>query len=144
MLLLSIHEEHVYNILAGKKTVELRKQYPRQLAVGETVLVYQTGLGIVATFNAVAIEQQEKNLFWKIHQDKCGVTKETYDQYFACHRLAVGIFIDNISIISPTILLAEIRQQIPNFHPPQGYYYPKSVWFNKINRNIRWMQSSLF
>jgi predicted transcriptional regulator len=41
-LLVSLHPHHAFNILTGKKTVELRRRFPEQHTRGALVLIYST------------------------------------------------------------------------------------------------------
>jgi len=124
MLFLSIHPRYVEMILAGTKTIELRRQRPRDI-VGDWIAVYATTpvrclKGIVQVKEVHIAGVQE---LWREFQSQAGISKKDYEFYFSGIEQAVGIELANPVSFTKPISLCDLRKEWPGFQPPQGFRY---------------------
>lgn len=108
--MISIRPEFVSGIIAGTKTVEVRRSIVR-LPVGSTLWVYSTlPVGaIVATATLSHVEYDSPNKLWTKFRHSVGILKENFDQYFNNCPLGTAIILSNVEEIIP-IPLDEIRE----------------------------------
>lgn len=139
ILLLSIKPEYAEKILAGKKTVELRRVRTR-LETGDLVLVYVTSpqQNLVASLEVerVITENlpQKKKDFWEKVRDEAGITYQDFQRYYQGASLGVAIFFSgNIHIFDKPIKLTTLKKKLPAINPPQSYRYITDYEFKVIN-----------
>lgn len=125
VLLLSIHPQHGEEILAGRKTVELRKVRPRVMGEGDIVLLYFSSpeKALVGAFciDSIVVDEPE-NLWNQLGQATC-VSENDYREYFADSKRACGIVVDKAWRFHERITLTELRARLPGFVPPQSFKY---------------------
>ncbi len=139
ILLLSIKPEYAKKILAGKKTVELRRVRTR-LEAGDLVLVYVTSpqQNLVASLEVerVITENlpQNKKDFWEKVKDKAGITYQDFQRYYQGASLGVAIFFNNKNIFNNPIKLTTLKKKLPTINPPQSYRYITDNEFKVISK----------
>lgn len=118
--ILSIRPTYANQILAGSKTIELRKS-SMGLCKGDIVLVYASAPEqcIALWFRINSIEEATVPEMWERHKDHLGISHRDYAEYFADTDLAVGLHIGEVHPIAP-IPLRQIESLVPGFVPPQG------------------------
>jgi predicted transcriptional regulator len=118
--ILSIKPIYANQILAGTKTIELRKA-PMGLTSGDVILVYSSApeQRLTFWFQIKAVEILTVEEMWNRHQAKLGIDHEDYCSYFSELDLAVGFHVGKLNKLSP-ISLREIEEVVPGFVPPQG------------------------
>lgn len=120
-VILSIKPEYARRIVAGTKTIELRRS-PMGMESRDVVLVYLSApdqcLGF--WFRIARIETLPVNVMWDRYQNRLGIEREPYDEYFEGATTATGLHVSEVHPLSPEISLTEIRALVPNFTPPQG------------------------
>jgi predicted transcriptional regulator len=123
-LFISIKEEFTKKILAGQKSIELRKARPNILS-GDYVIIYCTSpiKAIVGTAKVEGIISHTPREMWKLHSDKLGIDKKGFDQYFNNANKAVGIVLTKPRKLTQKIDLKRIQKQHPKFSPPQTFKY---------------------
>jgi len=114
----------VDRILAGEKTVELRRQRPRDVT-GQQVVLYATTpekqlKGIARVTEIRTLPPQ--NLWHFVEHQGC-VSHDEYQRYFAGSDQAVGIFLADAIAFEHPLSLETLRQAWPGFQPPQGFRY---------------------
>ena len=126
MLLLSIHPRYVDLILAGDKTVELRRRRPR--IKSGPALIYATAprMELVAAFHIERVIVGPLGMLWKSVQDRVGVSRAEFNRYYQGLAAGVGIEIANVREFGP-YSLDELRTAWEGFHPPQGFRYVDSA-----------------
>jgi predicted transcriptional regulator len=124
MLFLSIHPQFVEKIMAGEKTIELRRRRPRS-AAGEWIAVYATtperclrGIVQIKEVRVGGVRDM-----WHYSRTQAGVTKQEFESYFYDCEQAVGIVLENAMSYLEPVPLEQLREMWPNFHPPQGFRY---------------------
>src|SRR5437879_9427919 len=118
--ILSIKPTYANQILAGSKTIELRKS-AMGLTAGDVVLVYSSApeQRIVFWFCIKEIEALSVSEMWDRYASSLGIAHEDYLTYFSDAPEAVGLHIGDVHPIIP-IPLTTIEHLVPGFVPPQG------------------------
>lgn len=124
MLLLSIRPRFADAILAGTKTVELRRQVPR-LAPRDEVLVYSTVPtgAVVGSFTVEEVVQFPLRELWRRFGPNAGVSRVEFNDYFSGLETGVGIHIRSVQRFESPVSLLALRKLWPGFHPPQSFRY---------------------
>lgn len=139
VLLLSIRPQHGEQILAGRKKVELRKVRPKVVGQGDLVLLYFSApeKALVGAFWIDSIVVDEPQQLWlRIGQAAC-ISKDRYRKYVGATKRVCGILIDKVWRLHEEISLAELRNRIPGFSPPQSFKYLKPKEVHAILRPTR-------
>lgn len=135
--IISIKPIYVNLILAGSKTIELRKS-PMGLNTRDVVLVYSSApeQRIVFWFRIEKIETFSVAEMWERYQNCLGISYENYNSYFASANNATGFHIGEIHKLKP-MHLDELQRLVPGFVPPQGM-----IWIREaIGRYERLLQN---
>jgi predicted transcriptional regulator len=118
--ILSIKPVYANQILAGTKTIELRKSV-MGLSAGDVILVYSSApeQRIGFWFRVKEIESLPVDQMWQRHHERLGIGHEGYVEYFSRTRTAVGFHLGELHPLLP-VPLEEIQRLVPGFVPPQG------------------------
>ena len=118
--ILSIKPVYANQILAGTKTIELRKS-SMALTEGDVILVYSSSpeQSLAFWFRVKAVETLPVELMWNQHHKRLGIQKDDYMAYFDGLEVAVGFHVGELQSIEP-IHLRQIENLVPGFVPPQG------------------------
>ena len=118
--ILSIKPVYANQILAGTKTIELRKS-SMALSEGDVILVYSSSPDQILAFwfRVSEIETLPVESMWSRYSRRLGIPKEDYMAYFAGLDVAVGFHVGEVQSIEP-IHLRQIEKLVPGFVPPQG------------------------
>ena len=133
ILLLSIRPKFSFKIFRGEKTVELRRVRPA-VGHGDLVLVYTSSpeCSLTGAFLVGEILAGTPKKIWPHVISSGGVTRDEFDQYFNGAETAYAIGIQKAWTFDKPVCLAELRAQIPRFHPPQSYRYMTPADFSSI------------
>lgn len=139
ILLLSIKPEYASKIFSGEKTVELRRVRTR-LIQDDIVFVYVSSptKALVGLFEVEKIIQEKIELqqdiktYWNLVYEKAGISSRDFEKYYQGASFFVGIFLRNPKKFDVSVNLENLRQQIPEFTPPQSYRYLKQQEFEKF------------
>lgn len=124
VLFLSVHPKYAEAILAGKKTVELRKQPPR-VNPGDWVLIYATSpqKQLLGKCRISKIVQNCPDRIWRRYARKTFVSRDKFLNYFENRSIGTAIELESPTTLNVPISLETLREVIPGFQPPQGYRY---------------------
>ncbi|PWU11123.1 MAG: hypothetical protein C5B50_24050 [Verrucomicrobia bacterium] len=123
--ILSIKPIYANQILAGSKTIELRKS-SMGLRAGDVILVYSSApeQKLSFWFRIECVEKLPVREMWSKHHQTLGINEEDYLAYFLDVPLAVGFHVGAVHPLRP-IHLAEVEELVPGFVPPQGIIWLK-------------------
>lgn len=123
-LLLSVRPVFADQIMAGSKTVELRRIRPTA-DPGTQVLVYSSSptMALVASALIERIEVRTVQAQWPRVRMSAGIAKRDYFNYFAGAETSVAIWLAEVRPLRRGIVLEELRERWPWFRPPQSYCY---------------------
>lgn len=123
ILFLSIRPRFAEAIMAGEKTVELRRSR-MQATPGSQVLLYSSSpvKAVVATAVLERVDAHGPEELWSRSGAVSAVTKAEFDEYFAGAERAYGLHLDNIASLPEPISLRELRDGL-GVEPPQSFRY---------------------
>jgi predicted transcriptional regulator len=122
MLLLSIHPRYVDAILAGSKTVELRRRRPRIESGKALIYASAPRMELVASFRVAKIVRAPLGSLWQAVRHVAGISRQEFDAYFSGLQSGVAISIADVTEFGP-VPLDDLRAAWDGFHPPQGFRY---------------------
>ena len=124
ILLISIRPEFSDLIFSGRKTVELRRTKP-SLTAGDLVIVYTSSPSceLTGAFEVKKVDCGRPGSLWRKVRNSCGISKATYNAYFAGASTAFGIQIKKAWRLETPLKLESMRKRLSAFHPPQTYRY---------------------
>ncbi len=128
--LLSLHPRFASAILAGEKTVELRRS-----AFADDVshmVVYCTApmQRVVGWFAVEGIDRDRPSMLWRRHRDATGVTAAEFKEYFLGTDTGAAIKVGDVSVLTRPASLDEIGPM----SPPQSYSYMEPGHFHRLRR----------
>lgn len=118
--ILSIKPVYANQILAGTKTIELRKT-SMGLGPRDVVLVYSSApeQRIAFWLRIEQVESLPPDDMWARYRERLGIDREDYDAYFSDTTTATGLHVGEVHPVDP-VGLEQIRQAVSGFVPPQG------------------------
>ena len=133
LLLLSVRPRFAALILAGTKTIELRRVRPR-VDPGDGVLLYVSSpvMALMAYSTVERVFEGSPAKLWEQVRSRAGVTRREYDEYFRGAARGVGIVLGALDRFSRAVPLSELRERWPGFHPPQSFRYLDSQAFEDM------------
>ena len=95
-ILLSIHPEHVKNIMSGKKQYEFRKVKCTKHI--DKIIIYSTYpvMKVVGEAEVVDIIVNTTETVWKQTASYSGITKQFFSDYFYNHKKAIAYKLGNV------------------------------------------------
>jgi predicted transcriptional regulator len=123
-VVLSVRPRHAANIIAGNKTVELRRRRPTCVRQGSLVLIYscQPDQAIIGVARVRDVQRMlVKRLWTRVREHAC-VSKAEFDGYFANVAEGYAFFLEDVIEATPTIKIDELRERF-GFLPPQSFRY---------------------
>lgn len=123
-IVFSIHPQHVDNILAGKKTVELRRRFSSKVSPGTRVLIYSTSptKALTGVAEIREINQLALSTLWKRYRSVAGIQKKEFENYFSGLKEGYAISLSSVKQLRRQVSLTELRERV-GFRPPQSYQY---------------------
>ena len=121
-ILISVRPRHVDSIVCGEKTVELRRR-SLQLSPGCRVWIYTTlpRGAIEATAIVRTVVSDRPSVIWRKYGHLSGITKSEFYEYYNGVNVAYAIVFSSVEKLIVSLALAEIRQHLGQFHPPQFF-----------------------
>jgi predicted transcriptional regulator len=117
--IISIHPGYADAILAGTKTIELRRRVPK-LTTGSLLWIYATRPtgAVVGVVTVQDVAKAHPTTIWKKHRNGTGVDHEAFRAYFEGTQEAVAILLTAARRVGP-ITIEQLRRIRDRFHPPQ-------------------------
>lgn len=121
-ILMSVRSEYVSKILAGEKTVELRRR-SLKVAPGTRVWIYSKAPNGAVRACAViaAIVTGKPNCLWRKFRSRAGVTRREFRAYFGTVDEGCALLLADVVGLEKDISLGAMRKKVSSFHPPQFY-----------------------
>lgn len=117
--IISIHRGYADAILAGTKTVELRRRLPALLPETRLWIYATKPVGAVIGFATVLeLDKATPATIWRRYRSDAGVDYSSFKEYFNGTHEAVAILLSAVKRIKP-IDISQLRQVRKSFHPPQ-------------------------
>lgn len=136
----SIRPDHAKKILAGRKTVELRRRFADDVRPGTLALIYTTSPTRALTGLAQIRDVQRLTVpeLWKNHRAAACVLKEDFEAYFSGRNCGYAIVLASARPLARPVGLSELRERF-GFEPPQSYQYASRHLRSLVEHE--WLQS---
>jgi predicted transcriptional regulator len=123
-LLLSIKPEFAKKVVAGEKTIELRRRMPKARA-GQLVVLYESSptQALIGHFRIKDIIVEKPSKLWHHVRGAAGISKKEFQSYFEGVEYGVGIVMEEFESFHSPVGLDILRVNLKGFHPPQGHVY---------------------
>lgn len=121
-VLLSVRPRHAEAILAGRKTVEVRRQRVRAGA-GSAILLYATSptRAIVGVASIASTIRATAEAGWREHEASLGIDRHELDAYLD-GRVGSFLRLERVTALPTPLALADLRNGHP-FRPPRSYRF---------------------
>lgn len=121
-ILLSIHPQHVANILNGSKKYEYRKTRCKE-EVGE-IVIYETSptMKVVGEVEVIEIIEDSPMNVWEKTSSRSGINKKFFDRYYQNRPRAVAYKLGKVMRYDRALELEELGVH----YPPQSFIYLKT------------------
>lgn len=122
VLLLSLRPRFANAILAGTKTVELRRR-PIKAPPGSTVVLYASAptravVGVAKLHRSLVLDAE---MAWEDHERELGLTRTEFDAYLDGRRAHLLVLMDVRRLLEP-VQLGRLREGC-DFRPPRSFRY---------------------
>jgi predicted transcriptional regulator len=133
-IIISIRPEHVRNIMAGRKTVELRRRFPEGLAACGVMFIYASSpeQALVGAARIEAVKRMPVTGLWRTFKDKACVTRDLFDAYFVGVDEGFGVLLGQPVCFETPIRGSELKERF-RFSPPQSYRYLRGSLIGLLN-----------
>jgi predicted transcriptional regulator len=121
-ILISLEPRHAENILAGRKTVELRRR-PMNVKVGATVWIYaKLPMGsIVGHAKVRDVHLLAPQALWRRFGNDCCISRSEFFDYFDGVAEATALELCDCKRLSASLSLQSLRRFSAGFQPPQFF-----------------------
>ena len=129
-VLLSIKPKYADLIVAGSKTVELRRSWPSN-DVGVMIIYASAPLQrLIGIALIKEIRECDFDTLWKISQTHGGgVTYDELEEYIGNKKQAYGVMLGRVV---PAEIQIDPKHLFPNFTPPQGFMYLSPIDYQRV------------
>lgn len=125
-VVLSIKPAYTEKILAGQKTIELRRRFPVAAPYGVLAYIYSSspvkamvGTAWIRDVLKLPVEQ-----IWTEFKTKASIERMSFDEYFEGLDYGYALVFDEIKSFNRPLPLHELREKF-GFEPPQSFLYAK-------------------
>lgn len=121
-ILISVDQRHVARMLAGTKTLELRRRAVRILPNSRVWIYSKVPRGHVEAIAIVEkVVQAAPAIIWQNYGERCGVSKREFEEYYRGLDVGCAILFKEINKLSTMLSLQDIRARVSSFQPPQFF-----------------------
>ncbi|MBO3736561.1 ASCH domain-containing protein [Actinoplanes flavus] len=122
-LLLSLRPRFAAAILAGTKTIEIRRR-PVNASPGTPIILYASSpqMAVVGTARLGSVTVCPPDDGWQRFHDEFGLDREEYDSYLDGAANAHLLHVTAVNRLNEPLPLRHLREQAP-FQPPQSFRY---------------------
>jgi predicted transcriptional regulator len=123
-LVMSVKPDRAEQIMAGSKTVELRKRFSKQWE-GEKINVYATAplMSLVGEAKIHSIIVDDPQEIWRKYGDEIGCSRLEFDEYVSDANVMYAIELNEIRPYRSAIPLTQLSRLIKEeLVPPQSYF----------------------
>jgi predicted transcriptional regulator len=133
--LVSIKPEYVNAIVDGRKTVELRKKFPEDVANGSRAYIYSSSpvQAVVAVASLERVDRLPLEELWEFHGRSSCIDRATFDEYFGRETHGCGILLGSVRPLASPIERRRLHDLL-GVIPPQSFMYLPSE-FERCFRN---------
>ena len=124
MVVLSLKPRFAEAILAGVKTVELRRTEPK-IVVPTRALLYATSpvRALLGTCIITSVQPLDLQALWREHGPGAGLLYNEFQEYFEGVEVGTALTLTQPRAFSRQIDLQDLRTKPQGFRPPQSFAY---------------------
>jgi predicted transcriptional regulator len=121
-ILVSIHPVFAGKILAGQKSVELRRRFP--VRTPSRLLIYSCSpvSAVVGFAQIKAVLQLPVGQIWRQYREAACISRKDFDAYFYGLQSGFVVILEGITSISRKLSGRDLQRQF-GIVPPQSYRY---------------------
>lgn len=125
-VVLSIKPIYSEKILAGQKTVELRRRFPVAAPYGALAYIYSSSpvKAIVGTASIRDVLKLPVEQIWTEFESTAFIERPLFDKYFEGLSFGFALVFDDVKSFTRPLPLQELRARF-GFEPPQSFLYAK-------------------
>lgn len=133
MVVLSLKPRFAEAILAGSKTVELRRTTPR-IEVPTRALLYATTpvRALLGTCIVTDVRSADLPVLWREHGSRCALAYGEFQRYFEGVAVGTALTLAQPQSFSIEVPLQELRAKPGGFRPPQSFAYVGTDTGNRL------------
>jgi predicted transcriptional regulator len=123
-VLFSIRPFYVDKILAGQKTVELRRRFPEVGMSGSTAMIYSTSpvQAVVGSAEIQSVQKLRLSVLWKSHGSAACIAKDDFNEYFSGQDHGFAIMLTSPKSLKSCFTVSDLETEF-GIIPPQSYRY---------------------
>lgn len=123
-VLFSIRPFYVDKILAGQKTVELRRRFPELGMSGSTAMIYCTSpvKAIVGSAQIRDVIKLPLSRLWKSYGGAACIAKDDFNEYFSGQDQGFAIILTDAKTLKGRLTARDLESEF-GIVPPQSYRY---------------------
>lgn len=121
---LSIKPEYATKIIAGQKTVELRRRFPTGTVTGAVIYVYATVpiQAVIGWATIAEVQLLPVATIWEKYKSVACIESEDFKSYFGNTNEGCVLVLEQPYSLRSPISLAKLKENL-KFVPPQSYCY---------------------
>ena len=124
MVVLSLKPRFAEAILAGGKTVELRRTVPKIVVPTRALLYAATPVrALLGTCVVTDVASAELDVLWQEHGPGTGLAHQEFRRYFEGVDAGAALTLAHPQPFSRSIPLEDLRARPRGFRPPQSFAY---------------------
>ena len=124
MVILSLKPRFAEAILAGVKTVELRRTEPK-IVVPTRALLYSASpvRALLGTCIITNVRSADLPVLWREHGSRSDLSYSEFQQYFKGVEAGTALTLTEPAAFSRRVPLQDLRARPRGFRPPQSFAY---------------------
>ena len=124
MIVLSLKPRFAEAILAGNKTVELRRTAPRIVAPTRALLYSTTPVqALVGRCVVTSVRSADLASLWQEHGSRTGLARHEFQRYFEGIDTGAALALAHPQPFNRVVPLQKLRAMPEGFRPPQSFAY---------------------
>jgi predicted transcriptional regulator len=123
-VIFSIKPKYADQIMAGAKTIELRRRFSNEALIGARAFIYSStpakamiGYATIGDVRRLSVAE-----IWDQYSDEAGVTREEFDEYFRGVSEGYAISLRDARRFTTSATINDLRERF-GFRAPQSYRY---------------------
>ena len=135
MIVLSLKPRFAHAILAGVKTVELRRTVPK-IVIPTRALLYAASpvRALLGTCVITSVRSADLAALWHEYGSRSELPFHEFQQYFEGVDAGTALILSEPQALSRPIPLQDLRAKPKGFRPPQSYAYVDARIGNQLIR----------
>jgi len=125
----SVRPEYAAQIVAGRKTAELRRRFPATSVAGALAFIYSSS-PVQALIGCAAIRGVKRmpvSSIWRFHAKCACIERSAFEEYFAGADEGFVVLLEKARKFHPALHLTELTVRF-GFTPPQSFCYASSAY----------------